>query len=154
MKRPAKGWPRLRLFPLAALAGLFSLSAGAAESLPAITVYKSPTCGCCAKWVEHLKWAGFPVEDRNVADVLTARKRLGMPSQYASCHSAKVGRYAVEGHVPAEDIKRLLRDRPAAIGLAVPGMPPGSPGMESIKPMPYDTLLVDNNGRHHIFSRH
>lgn len=137
-----------------AVAGLFSLSAGAAESLPAIAVYKSPTCGCCAKWVEHLKRAGFPVEARNVADVSAARERLGMPSQYASCHSAKVGHYAVEGHVPAEDIKRLLRDRPAAIGLAVPAMPPGSPGMESIKPMPYDTLLVDNNGTHRIFSRH
>lgn len=129
-------------------------SAGAAERLPTVTVYKSAYCGCCEKWVEHLRRAGFRVDARNVADVAAARERLGMPAQYASCHSAKVGRYAIEGHVPAADIKRLLRERPSAIGLAVPSMPPGSPGMESDKPVPYDSLLVDQNGTYRIYSRH
>ena len=132
----------------------FLPGAAMAEATHAVTVYKSPSCGCCAKWVEHLIQNGFQVRTHNVADVSAERQRLGMPSQYSSCHSAKVGRYAVEGHVPAADIKRLLREKPDAVGLAVPSMPPGSPGMESDKPVPYDTLLVQRNGTYRIFSRH
>lgn len=136
------------------LFGLSAASVGAAEPLPAVTVYKSVYCGCCEKWVEHLRRSGFRVEAYNVTDVSAARQRLGMPTQYASCHSAKVGRYVIEGHVPAADIKRLLREQPSAIGLAVPSMPPGSPGMESDKPVPYDSLLVDRNGTYRTYSRH
>lgn len=134
----------------------FSLVAGAAtagETEP-VTVYKSPTCDCCSKWVEHLKKNGFRVRTHDVADVSAERQRLGMPGQYGSCHSAKVGRYLVEGHVPAVDIKRLLRDKPKAVGLAVPSMPPGSPGMESDRPVPYDTLLVRHDGSSKVFSSH
>lgn len=125
-----------------------------ADRLPIVEVYKSPSCGCCTKWIEHLVRNGFQVEAHNLSDVSAERQRLGMPSQYSSCHSAKVGRYAVEGHVPAADIKRLLREKPDAVGLAVPSMPPGSPGMESDRPVPYDTLLVQRNGTYRIFSRH
>lgn len=137
--------------------GLWAGAAGssrAAEPLPAITVYKSQTCGCCAKWAEYLRRNGFEVEVFDVRNVAASRERLGMPVQYASCHSAKVGRYAIEGHVPAADIKRLLREKPDAVGLTVPSMPPGSPGMESDKPVPYDTLLVSKNGTYRIYSRH
>lgn len=110
-----------------------------ASAADTVTVYKSPTCGCCTKWIEHLQQNGFRVQAHNVADVSVERRRLGMPEQYGSCHSAKVGPYLVEGHVPAADIQRLLRERPRAVGLAVPGMPAGSPGMESNRPEPYNT---------------
>lgn len=144
---------KLQALGLAAVIALIGgiATASAAET---VAVYKSPTCGCCAKWVEHMRQNGFKVQTHDVADVSAERQRLGMPSQYGSCHSAKVGRYLVEGHVPAADIKRLLRDKTDAIGLAVPSMPPGSPGMESDRPVPYDTLLVRQDGSSRIFSSH
>ena len=117
-------------------------------------VYKSAQCGCCKVWAEHLQKSGFAVILHDVDDVPAARKKLGMPSQFGSCHTAKVGQYLVEGHVPAADIKRLLKERPNAIGLAVPSMPPGSPGMESDHPVPYDTLLVTSDGDAKVFARH
>ena len=94
-----------------------------------VEVYKSTYCGCCGKWVEHLRKNGFDVVTKDVDDVPAARKALGMPDKYGSCHTAKVGSYSVEGHVPADDIRRLLSESPKAIGLATPGMPQGSPGM-------------------------
>ena len=104
------------------------------QALPVIEVYKSPQCGCCKLWAEHLEKNGFTVILHDVNDVPTEREKLGMPGQYGSCHTAKAGQYLIEGHVPAADIKRLLSERPRAIGLAVPSMPPGSPGMESDAP--------------------
>lgn len=127
---------------------------GAEQALPIVEVYKSAQCGCCKAWAEHLQKNGFTVILHDVDDVPAARKKLGMPSQYGSCHTAKVGQYLVEGHVPAADIKRLLKERPKAIGLAVPSMPPGSPGMESEAPVPYDTLLVGKNGAAKVFAHH
>lgn len=120
----------------------------------AVDVYKSPYCGCCGKWVEHLRQAGFDVRTHDVNDIPGTRKQLGMPEHLGSCHTAKVGSYVVEGHVPAADIQRLLKEKPKAIGLAVPSMPPGSPGMESAKPMPYNTLLVKNGGDTTVFAKH
>ena len=116
--------------PITVLLMLFAL--GAAVNLPAsaadaVDVYKSPYCGCCGKWVEHLRQAGFDVRTHDVNDVPAARQRLGMPEHLGSCHTAKVAGYVVEGHVPAADIQRLLKEKPKAIGLAVPSMPPGSP---------------------------
>ena len=119
-----------------------------------VDVYKSPNCGCCGKWVDHLKNAGFEVRSHNVMDVPAARKQLGMPDRLGSCHTAKVGVYVVEGHVPVADIQRLLREKPKALGIAVPSMPPGSPGMESSKPVPYNTLLVQSGGETSIFAKH
>ncbi|MBK7901135.1 MAG: DUF411 domain-containing protein [Betaproteobacteria bacterium] len=143
--------------PITILLTLFAL--GAAANLPAsaadaVDVYKSPYCGCCEKWVEHLQQAGFAVRTHDVNDVPAARQRLGMPERLGSCHTAKVAGYVVEGHVPAADIQRLLKEKPKAIGLAVPSMPPGSPGMESPKPVPYNTLLVQAGGATTVFAKH
>lgn len=120
----------------------------------AVEVFKSPYCGCCGKWVEHLRQNGFEVKTHDVEDVPAARQKLGMPDRLGSCHTAKVGGYVVEGHVPATDIQRLLKEKPKALGLAVPSMPPGSPGMESAKPMPYQTLLVQSDGSTRVFAQH
>lgn len=143
--------------PLAVLLTVFALGAGVnlpAHADAAVDVYKSPYCGCCGKWVEHMRQAGFEVRTHDVTDVPGTRQRLGMPERLGSCHTAKVAGYVVEGHVPAADIRRLLKEKPKAIGLAVPSMPPGSPGMESARPMPYDTLLVLNNGATAVFAKH
>lgn len=120
----------------------------------AIEVFKSPSCGCCGKWVEHLQKNGFAVTVREVDDLTAQRKALGMPERFASCHSAKVGGYAIEGHVPAADIKRLLKQKPRALGIAVPGMPARSPGMDSPTGAPYESLLVQRDGASSIFARH
>lgn len=136
------------------VAMLFMGVASLASAAESVTVFKSPYCGCCGKWVEHLRQNGFQVETKDVPDVPAARRQLGMPDQYGSCHTAKVGNYLVEGHVPASDIRRLLKERPTALGLAVPSMPPGSPGMESDRPIPYQTLLVQRDGSNKVFARH
>lgn len=127
---------------------------GTGQALPVVEVYKSVQCGCCKAWAEHLQKNGFEVILHNVDDVPATRKKLGMPNKFGSCHTAKVGQYLVEGHVPAADIKRLLKERPKATGLAVPSMPPGSPGMESDDPVPYDTLLVGKDGKTKVFAHH
>lgn len=124
------------------------------RSKPVIDVYKSATCACCKKWIEHLERNGFHVNAHDVADMNATRQALGMPRHLGACHSAKTGAYLVEGHVPADDIKKLLQEKPAALGLAVPGMPLGSPGMESRRPVPYETLLVDGGGNTRVFARH
>ena len=131
---------------------LLSLAAGAAATrvaaadAPAIQVWKDPSCGCCNEWVKHLKNAGFTVQVHDTGNT-AARARAGVGSQYASCHTATIGGYAIEGHVPAREIKRLLKEKPEAIGLAVPGMPVGSPGMEQGKQVdPYEVLLLKKDG--------
>ncbi|MDP3514916.1 MAG: DUF411 domain-containing protein [Sulfuritalea sp.] len=133
---------------------LLSASAALAQGAPKDDGFKSPRCGCCGAWVEHMRQNGFEVSTHDVADVPAQRKKLGMPERLGSCHSAKVAGYAIEGHVPAADIRRLLKEKPKAIGLAVPGMVPGSPGMEAPKPMPYATLLVAGDGTTRVFARH
>lgn len=134
---------------------LLALSlAGSAQAATEVEVYKSPTCGCCTKWVDHLKQNGFAVKTHDVPDVGVARRQLGMPERFASCHTAKVGGYLLEGHVPAADIERLLRERPKAMGLAVPGMPAGSPGMDLPNSPPFATLIVQPDGSAQTFARH
>ncbi|MDO9499317.1 MAG: DUF411 domain-containing protein [Falsiroseomonas sp.] len=121
-----------------------------------VEVWRDPNCGCCADWVAHLRTAGFTVEDRVVASVAPFRRMLGTPSDLLSCHAGRVGGYALEGHVPAAAVRRLLADRPAGIrGLAVPGMPVGSPGMEvpGQAPDSYDVLAFDARGGHAVFMR-
>jgi hypothetical protein len=129
-------------------------SARGAAKPPHLVVYKSPTCGCCAKWVEHVNAAGFTSETTNVPDVAPIKVKHGVPSQLASCHTALVGGYVIEGHVPAEDIRRLLRERPAIVGLAAPGMPAGSPGMDVPNSPPYQVLSFDKQGRTKVFATH
>jgi hypothetical protein len=125
----------------------------AGPPLSHVEVFKSPYCGCCGAWVDHMKAAGFTVKVTLVGDTTAARKRLGMPDAFGSCHTATVAGYVLEGHVPAADVKRLLVAKPIAIGLAVPGMPPGSPGMEvGDRQDPYDVFLIDKSGHATVFA--
>ena len=137
----------------AAALALGTFGRAGAQLPPLVSVYKSPTCGCCGDWVKHIRANGFRVETLEVADVAPLRRRYGVPDYLASCHTAVVGGYAIEGHVPASDIRRLLREKPKVKGLAVPGMVVGSPGMEQGPPQPYATLAFDDRGSR-IFSRH
>ena len=126
------------------------------HGLPVALVHKSPTCGCCGLWVDHLKEAGFQVEVRNSEDVMPVKQRLGVPYGKGSCHTAEIAGYFIEGHVPAEDIKRLLAEKPDAKGLVLPGMPMGSPGMEGPEgtARPYTVELVARDGTTSPFSQH
>jgi hypothetical protein len=133
---------------------LLAASAAIAQAIPGVEVFKSASCGCCGAWVARLRQNGFQVITHDVGDVSAERKKLGMPDRLGSCHSAKVGGYVIEGHVPAADIRRLLREKPQALGLAVPSMPPGSPGMEGPRSIPYDTLLVARDGTTRVFASH
>lgn len=127
----------------------------AAEALPKMTVTRDPNCGCCGNWAAHVKAAGFPVEVVELADVMPLKARLGVPEALMSCHTAEIGGYVVEGHVPAEAIKRLLAERPQAKGIAVAGMPIGSPGMEvpGQPPQTYE-IVIFSAGRQHVFARY
>ena len=127
-------------------------AAPAGDGLPGITVWKSPNCGCCVKWIEHLRAAGFEVEAREAHNLNAVRAQLGVPAKLAGCHSAKVGDYLVEGHVPAEQIKRLLADKPDVAGVSVPGMPVGSPGMEGPGGKDYDVVAFDKAGNTRVFA--
>jgi hypothetical protein len=146
---------RMSKFALPALlAWIASTAPLAAESKQAeIEVYKSPTCGCCVKWVEHLRAEGFTVRTKDVADVTPIKLENGVAPELSACHTAFVGGYVVEGHVPASDIRRLLAERPKVAGLAVPGMPVGSPGMEGPRPVAYDVLSFGAQGVR-VFSKH
>lgn len=135
---------------------VFASTSGADEK-DVLRVAKSPTCGCCGGWVEHMRNAGFKVEVTEMdQDALEALKiSLGIAPQHASCHTARVGGYFVEGHVPAADVKRLLDERPDGLGLATPGMPIGSPGMEmGGRRDPYDVVLVKKDGSAEVFQAH
>lgn len=132
---------------------LGAVPAFAAGTLPPVEVFKYPSCGCCGAWVDHLKAAGFDVKVTMVDDNSVARKKYGLPDKFGSCHTAVVAGYVVEGHVPAAGVKKLLAMKPVAVGIAVPGMPVGSPGMEmGSRKDPYQVLLVDKQGREHVFS--
>ena len=141
------------------------------ESQPTIEVYKSPSCGCCTKWVDHLRSHGFAVETRDTEDVDEVKARHRVPRQLHGCHTALAAGYVIEGHVPAAEVRRLLNERPAVLGLAVAGMPIGSPGMEIdvrslrpvgpgsfpippsiIKPQPYDVLAFTEDGGTRVFA--
>ncbi|EGJ12390.1 DUF411 domain-containing protein [Rubrivivax benzoatilyticus] len=146
---------RRDLLTAALAAAAPALASAAAPALPPVQVWKSPTCGCCGAWVTHMRQAGFAVEVHDVQDIDASRRLLGMPAVYGSCHTARVAGYLLEGHVPAADVKRLLTMKPVAIGLAVPGMPVGSPGMEmGSQRDAYDVLLVERGGRARVFARY
>ena len=139
----------------AMLAALVLLATVAIAAEPAeIAVYRTPTCGCCSKWVKHLEEHGFTVEAHNVPNLDSTKRKAGVPQTLTSCHTGFIGGYVIEGHVPAEDIKRLLEERPQISGLAVPGMPIGSPGMEGPNPEAYRVLSFDRQGRIEVFSSH
>ncbi|MEC9364756.1 MAG: DUF411 domain-containing protein [Pseudomonadota bacterium] len=135
------------------------LVAGCSKTTPEgatlITVYKSPNCQCCSGWVKHLRQHGFAVRIKAERDLASIRAKLGVPEQLAACHTAVVDGYLIEGHVPASDIRRLISERPKANGIAVPGMPIGSPGMEvGERHDPYEVLLFDTSGETQAFTSH
>ncbi|MFO1217555.1 MAG: DUF411 domain-containing protein [Burkholderiaceae bacterium] len=144
---------RRRVVSLLAAFAAAPLAAATADK-PLVEVWKSPTCGCCKDWIKHLQANGFEVKSHDDGNT-DARQRLGMPLAFGSCHTALVGGYAIEGHVPAREIRRLLAERPAAVGLAVPAMPVGSPGMDGPeyggRRDPYDVLLVQRNGKSSVY---
>jgi len=121
-------------------------------TLPVVTVYKSPTCGCCGKWVKHMEKNGFKVVTKNRNNLTPIKKQFGIKQEFQSCHTAKIGNYVVEGHVPAADIKRMLKEKPAIVGLAVPGMPMGSPGMEGHRKDNYNVLAINKGNATTVFS--
>ena len=141
-----------RLFAFSFLL-LPTLSFSATEK-PVITMWKSPTCGCCKDWAEHMERNGFVVKTFTDGND-EIRKKLGMPIQFGSCHTALIDGYAIEGHVPAKEVKRLLAEKPKAVGLAVPAMPLGSPGMDGAeykgRKDPYDVLLIGLNGKSSVY---
>ena len=118
-----------------------------------VVVYKSPTCGCCSLWVDHLEEAGFTVRAENVMDMVAVKHREGVPMDLSSCHTAIIGDYVFEGHIPARVIQDFLDEAPDLAGLAVPGMPIGSPGMEGPNPTPYDVIAFDRDGNRGVFER-
>ncbi len=152
---------RLSLFPRLAVLLMASATVAAEQGRSAsqpvvVDVYKTATCGCCAKWVEHMRAAKFQtkVTDLSHEELDKVKAKHGVPPRLNSCHTALVGGYVVEGHIPADNVKRLLKERPAVIGLAVPGMPTGSPGMEvpgAVTP-PYSVLSFDKQGRLQVFA--
>jgi len=141
------------LLAAAALAAFAAIRpAGAAT---AITVYRSASCGCCGAWVDHLRANGFAVTVHETDDIAPVKRRLGVPRALEGCHTGAIAGYAIEGHVPAREIHRLLAERPAALGLAVPGMPIGSPGMETGGPADrYEVVLFGENGAGRVYARY
>ncbi|MBB1472001.1 DUF411 domain-containing protein [Luteimonas sp. MC1782] len=119
-------------------------------------VHKSPSCGCCSAWIEHMRAAGFGIDVRDVDDMGPVKEALGVPYVKGSCHTAEIGGYFIEGHVPAEDVKRLLAEKPDAKGLVLPGMPAGSPGMEMPdgRVQPFVVELVARDGTTSVYARH
>lgn len=148
-------------FTVLAVAAALVFAAGsgalvAQGSRATVQVYKDPSCGCCEKWVDHLKQAGFTTKTNEVPDVNAVKDAQYVPQKARSCHTAVVNGVVLEGHVPAADVQRFLKERPAGmIGLAVPGMPIGSPGMEvGTRVQPYDVLAFDKEGRTMVFASH
>lgn len=137
----------------AILAAVFSLGTTSLAHAVQAVVYKSPTCGCCVGWADHLREHGFRVQSNDVSDVTKYKVRHGVPASLGSCHTAVIDGYVIEGHVPAADIKRLLAKRPDVAGLAVPGMPTGSPGMSG-PPQRYNVVAFERDGDMEVFARH
>jgi hypothetical protein len=147
---------RYSVLALALVASTSASQAPAGKAGPAaqpIVVYKTATCGCCGKWVEHLKAAGFAPTVHTLQTMDEAPVRKQIPSALRSCHTATLEGYLVEGHVPADVIKKLLKEKPRVEGIAVPGMPAGSPGMESPNPEPYDVVSFDAAGKTTVFAK-
>ena len=142
-------------FGVALLASI-GIATAQQKSGPLVEVFKTPTCGCCSKWVEHLRTSGFNVRTNDMNDVGEIKRTRGVPDQLQSCHTAVVEGYVIEGHVPAGDVHRLLKEKPAVAGIAVGGMPIGSPGMEfpGSKGDSYDVVAFDKAGTTRVFAKH
>jgi hypothetical protein len=147
---------RLALVLVALLLLVPAVGTTAQSRQTAIEVYKSPTCGCCSKWIDHLRSHGFAARAIDTDKIDEIKDSRGVPRQARSCHTGMVGGYVVEGHVPAADIQRLLKERPAIVGIAVPGMPIGSPGMEvpGMKAQSYNVIAFSKDGSTRVFASH
>lgn len=147
-----------RVIAVATVAALAAISAPvqAQRQGPTVQVFKSPTCGCCANWVKHLQQHGFTTQVTETEDVGAIKQRHGVPPKAQSCHTALVGGYVLEGHVPAADVQRLLKEKPGVVGLAVPGMPIGSPGMEvpNVPAQKYNVVAFDKQGQLKVYASH
>jgi hypothetical protein len=128
-------------------------TAASTAAAPRVLVHKTPTCGCCADWVKHLRTNGFEVAVHDIPSTAAEQQRLGVPANLQSCHTAEVDGYVIEGHVPADLVRRLLSERPQIAGLAVPGMPAGSPGMEMGYKEPYEVIAFEKSGRTSVYAR-
>ncbi|HEY4305827.1 MAG TPA: DUF411 domain-containing protein [Gemmatimonadaceae bacterium] len=151
--------PNRRQFLVASAAGAlaplaFSQRLLAMTANPVVTVYKDPNCGCCAKWIKHLQSNGFVAMVHDSTDMDSIKSNMRVPKDLQSCHTAVVDRYVIEGHVPASDIKKLLSTKEALQGLAAPGMPMGSPGMEGGKADKYDVIAFSADGKTRVFAKH
>ena len=136
-----------------AAALIAALTAAPALAAPAGTMYKDPHCGCCDAWARHMQDNGFRIDSKIDAQMPETKDKLGVPGSLRSCHTARIGSYLFEGHVPADLVKKVLRDKPAIAGLAVPGMPLGSPGMEGPTRQPYQALTFDRQGRTTVYAQ-
>jgi hypothetical protein len=148
----AISWVRLPAVLLFAASSIGAAAQAPPPPAAPVAVYKSATCGCCAKWNEHMKTAGFTVNSTDLPDVAPVKDKHGVPTALRSCHTAVVGGYVIEGHVPADVIKKLLRERPAIVGVAVPGMPMGSPGMEGPHVDSYNVMSFDKSGATKVYA--
>ena len=126
----------------------------AQQSVKTVDMYENPSCPCCKNWAAYMRENGYKVNVHYVDDIDASRRKLGMPQKYGSCHTAVIGGYLVEGHVPASEIQKLLTEKPKVIGLAVPGMVTGSPGMEGANPQHYNTLLIRQDGTSTVYATH
>ena len=145
---------RSNVFVAVASLIFLAISSPSQQAGPLVTVFKLRTCSCCAKWVEHLKANGFAVKVQEVDNTAPYERQYHVPQNLSSCHTAVVDGYTIEGHVPAEDIKRVLRERPKSVGLAVPGMPVGSPGMETGRSEAYSVVMFDESGHSTVYARY
>ena len=151
--RPALLRKLARILPTLACGAALGLAAPAFASPDEVVMYKDPNCGCCGKWAEHMRSAGFAVKEVASARMELVKQEAGVPEALGSCHTAKVGGYDVEGHVPAADVRRMLAEKPAIRGLSAPGMPLGSPGMGSdANAEPFDVLLIGKDGSTSVFA--
>jgi hypothetical protein len=134
---------------------VLTLASAAEPGLPEVTVYKDPNCGCCTKWVAYLRENDYRVTEINTTDISAYKEKHGIPARLGSCHTALVAGYVLEGHVPVADIVKLLQERPGIVGLSVPGMPVGTPGMEmGDRKDPYEVIAINKDGSHYTYSRH
>jgi hypothetical protein len=147
----------LRLLTMGVVAGGSAEALGASQapmtSGTPMEIWKTPTCGCCTMWVDHMRAAGFRPTVHDMNDVSPIKRKLGVPTALESCHTAVVGGYTIEGHVPADVVRQALKERPKIAGLAVPGMPMGSPGMEGPRKDPYNVVAFEHNGRNSVFAK-
>jgi len=152
--RHLEGMTRRRALVALSVTPLLLAASRAFPAVPSVSVHKLVECGCCDLWAEHLRKNGFAVSMREVPDLSPVRKKYGVPRDFGTCHTAMVEGYVVEGHVPAADIRRMLREKPKVAGLAVPGMPAGSPGMEGPRREPYEVLAFERSGAVRVYARY